>query len=161
MYKRQLMDNVEQAQALLQDFRKLGIHVAIDDFGTGYSSLSHLKHFYVDKLKIDQSFIRDVIADSRDAAVVGATIAMAKMLNASVTAEGVETVEQLEFLRKHECDSAQGYFISKPAVAAKLERLLVAEIDKWDLSAESAGDGQERGLGERLYGERTSGGRPN
>lgn len=149
-----LMDNVEHAQAVLQDFRKLGIHVAIDDFGTGYSSLSHLKHFYVDRLKIDQSFIRDVIADSRDAAVVGATIAMAKLLNASVTAEGVETVEQLEFLRKHQCDTAQGYFLSKPAVAAKLERLLVAEIDKRDLSAESAGDVQEHGLGERTCGER-------
>ena len=75
-----LMDNVEHAQGLLDDLRQLGIHVAIDDFGTGFSSLSHLKHFHVDKLKIDQSFIQDVTRSKRDAAVVGATIAMAKLL---------------------------------------------------------------------------------
>jgi len=141
-----LMDNVEHAQSLLQDFRKLGIHVAIDDFGTGYSSLSHLKHFYVDKLKIDQSFIRDIIADSRDAAVVGATIAMAKLLNASVTAEGVETLEQLEFLRKRRCDTAQGFFLSKPLVAEELERLLAADIEKRDANSESAANMPEHNL---------------
>jgi len=133
-----LMDNVEHAQVLLQDFRKLGIHVAIDDFGTGYSSLSHLKHFYVDKLKIDQSFIHDVIGNSRDAAVVGATIAMAKLLDATVTAEGVETAEQLEFLRKRKCDTAQGHFLSKPVAAAELERILAADIEKRELIGDSA-----------------------
>ncbi len=141
-----LMDNVEHAQELLQDFRKLGIHVAIDDFGTGYSSLSHLKHFYIDKLKIDQSFIRDIITDSRDAAVVGATIAMAKSLNASVTAEGVETAEQLEFLRKRECDTAQGFFLSRPVPAEQLEKLLAADIEKRDSSSESAANMPEHNL---------------
>ena len=119
-----LMGNVEHAQAVLQEFRRLGIHVAIDDFGTGYSSLSHLKHFYIDKLKIDQSFIRDVVEDSRDAAVVGATIAMAKLLNAVVTAEGVETRAQLDFLRKRNCDTAQGHFLSEPVDTDAMEQLL-------------------------------------
>jgi diguanylate cyclase (GGDEF)-like protein/PAS domain S-box-containing protein len=125
-----LMDNVEHAQNLLQDIRELGIHVAIDDFGTGFSSLSHLKHFYVDKLKIDQSFIHDVVRDNRDAAVVGATIAMAKLLNATVTAEGVETKEQLAFLRKRKCDIAQGFFLSKPVDAAGMEKLIEADVRK-------------------------------
>ena len=147
-----LMDNVRHAQSLLQDFRKLGIHVAIDDFGTGYSSLSHLKHFYVDKLKIDQSFIRDVVEDSRDAAVVGATIAMAKLLHATVTAEGVETVAQLDFLRKRECDSVQGFFLSRPVSAPELEELLANGIEKKGLGAESAANMPEYDLG-KAYSE--------
>ena len=141
-----LMDNVEHAQAVLQDFRKLGIHVAIDDFGTGYSSLSHLKHFHIDKLKIDQSFVRDIITDSRDAAVVGATIAMAKSLNASVTAEGVETAEQLEFLRNRQCDTVQGFLLSKPVVAEELEKLLAADIAEKKSSSESAANMPEHNL---------------
>ena len=141
-----LMDNVEHAQSVLQDFRKLGIHVAIDDFGTGYSSLSHLKHFYIDKLKIDQSFVRDIVSDSRDAAVVGATIAMAKSLDASVTAEGVETEEQLEFLRKRECDTAQGYLFSRPVAAVILEKLLAADVAEKKASAKSAANMPEHNL---------------
>jgi diguanylate cyclase (GGDEF)-like protein len=133
-----LMDNVERAQILLQDFRKLGIHVAIDDFGTGYSSLSHLKHFYVDKLKIDKSFVRDVVRNKRDAAVVGATIVMAKLLSATVTAEGVETAEQLEFLRKRQCDSAQGHFLSKPVDVATLEKLIAKNLRKMHSFDEAA-----------------------
>jgi len=123
-----MMDDIKHAQNLLQDIRASGIHVAIDDFGTGFSSLSHLKHFYVDKLKIDQSFIRDVVRSDRDAAVVAATIAMAKLLNATVTAEGVETRHQMVFLRNRKCDSAQGFFLSKPVDAAGLEKLIEADV---------------------------------
>lgn len=122
-----LMDNVQHAQQTLQKLREMGINVAIDDFGTGYSSLSHLKYFVIDKLKIDRSFIRDVTRDNRDAAVVGATIAMAKLLNASVVAEGVETQEQLEFLRKRQCDIAQGFLLSEPLEAQKAGALLMVD----------------------------------
>lgn len=125
-----LMDNVQHAQRTLQKLRESGIHVAIDDFGTGYSSMSHLKHFVIDRLKIDRSFIRDVTQDYRDAAVVGATIAMAKLLNASVVAEGVETNEQLEFLRKRQCDVVQGFLLSEPLMAQKAGALLMADAEK-------------------------------
>lgn len=122
-----LMDDVQHAQQVLQKIRDLGVHVAIDDFGTGYSSLSHLKYFVVDKLKIDKSFIRDVTRDNRDAAVVGATIAMAKLLNASVVAEGVETQAQLDFLRKRQCDIVQGFLLSEPLTAEQVSERLLAE----------------------------------
>jgi diguanylate cyclase (GGDEF)-like protein/PAS domain S-box-containing protein len=124
-----LMDNVEQATLILQDFRSMGMHIAIDDFGTGYSSLSHLKHFYIDKLKIDKSFIDDVTRDVRDAAVVSATIAMAKLLGATVTAEGVETEEQLAFLRERECTTVQGHLLSFPVDSKEAARLLSAEAN--------------------------------
>jgi EAL domain-containing protein (putative c-di-GMP-specific phosphodiesterase class I) len=122
-----LMDDIMYAQKVLERIRDLGSYIAIDDFGTGYSSLSHLKHFVIDKLKIDKSFIRDVMKDNRDAAVVGATIAMAKLLNASVVAEGVETEEQLDFLRKRQCDIAQGFLLSRPMPGEEVEALLGAE----------------------------------
>jgi diguanylate cyclase (GGDEF)-like protein/PAS domain S-box-containing protein len=120
----ELMADVEQAQAVLQQFREMGMHVAIDDFGTGYSSLSHLKNFVVDKLKIDKSFIDDVTKDNRDAAVVAATIAMSKLLNVTVTAEGVETEEQFSFLKKRQCDSMQGYLLSKPVTVDQIDEML-------------------------------------
>jgi diguanylate cyclase (GGDEF)-like protein/PAS domain S-box-containing protein len=122
-----LMTNVEQAQKSLQELRKMGVHVAIDDFGTGFSSLSHLKTFDVDKLKIDRSFIMELPHDNRDAAVVAATIAMSKLLNVTVTAEGVETQEQFDFLLKRQCDNVQGYLLSKPVPIAQADELLAAE----------------------------------
>jgi diguanylate cyclase (GGDEF)-like protein/PAS domain S-box-containing protein len=125
-----LMDDVEHATLILQDFRSMGMHIAIDDFGTGYSSLSHLKHFYIDKLKIDKSFIDDVTRDTRDAAVVSATIAMANLLGATVTAEGVETEEQMAFLRERQCTAVQGHLLSFPVASAEASQLLYAEDDK-------------------------------
>ncbi len=106
---------------LLQGLRAMGVRVAIDDFGTGYSSLSYLTRFPVDLLKIDRSFVRDLLDDPADAAVASAIIAMAHELGIAVVAEGVETVEQLTMLHDRHCDIAQGYFIGRGAPASRFE----------------------------------------
>jgi EAL domain-containing protein (putative c-di-GMP-specific phosphodiesterase class I) len=105
----------------------LGIGLSIDDFGTGYSSLSYLKRFKIDKLKIDQSFVRDIQHDPDDAAIVSAIIGLAHSLGFKTIAEGVETQAQLDFLRAHACDDIQGYFYSKPVPADEFARLLAGE----------------------------------
>jgi diguanylate cyclase len=99
---------------LLHDIRKLGVRIAIDDFGTGYSSLAYLKKFPIHTLKIDQAFIADLTKDSDDAAIVESIISMARNLNLEVVAEGVETRDQVEFLKQIQCHEAQGYYFSKP-----------------------------------------------
>ena len=112
-----LMDNVDSAIAKLRALSNLGVHLAIDDFGTGYSSLSYLKKFPLNTLKIDQSFVRDISTDPDDAAIAEAIIALAQTLNLRVMAEGVETEEQINFLRTRGCDQAQGFLISHPVPA--------------------------------------------
>jgi len=123
-----LMDNIEAINEMFQELRSHGIKIAIDDFGTGYSSLSHLKYLNIDSLKIDRSFVRDVIDDPKDAAVVGAIIAMAKLMGLNVVAEGVETEEQLDFLRKRQCGMAQGYLLGRPCGVLDTSVLLATEV---------------------------------
>jgi EAL domain-containing protein (putative c-di-GMP-specific phosphodiesterase class I) len=118
------MQNAETTIECLHNLKQLGIKLSIDDFGTGYSSLSYLKLFPIDKLKIDQSFIRDIACDSGDEKIVKAIISLAQAMNLTVIAEGVETQEQLSFLHDHHCDEMQGYWYSKPLPAADMAKLL-------------------------------------
>ena len=119
-----VMHDVENAIGVLRDLKALGVKLSIDDFGTGYSSLSYLKRFPIDVLKIDQSFVRDIALDADDAAIVTSIISLAHSLRLNVIAEGVETVEQLAYLRRHGCDEIQGYYFSKPVAALEFEQLL-------------------------------------
>ena len=119
-----VMRDVENTIECLHNLKQLGIKLSIDDFGTGYSSLSYLKRFPIDKLKIDQSFIRDIACDTGDEKIVRAIIGLAQAMNLTVIAEGVETQEQLSFLRSHQCDEMQGYWYSKPLPAADMAKLL-------------------------------------
>jgi diguanylate cyclase (GGDEF)-like protein/PAS domain S-box-containing protein len=121
-----LMENPEASRRLLEPLKASGVRVVLDDFGTGYSSLAYLRHFPLDAVKIDRSFIRDIADDPEDATIVKAVIALAHELRLGVTAEGVETQEQLDFLLAHGCDNAQGFFFARPEPAAELVRRLGA-----------------------------------
>lgn len=123
-----VMHNPEHAVKLLTKLKAMGIHLSIDDFGTGYSSLNHLKRFPIDSVKIDHSFIQDLPGDGDSAAITWAIIAMAHCLGLKVTAEGVETEEQLRFLCAHECDEMQGYYFSRPLPEDEFFRLLQNSI---------------------------------
>jgi len=112
-----LMKDEENAVKTLKALKRLGVQLAIDDFGTGYSSLSRLRHFPIDRIKIDQSFIRTVTTNKDDRAIAAAIISMAYSLNLKVVAEGVETDSQFNFLRSKTCDEVQGYYVSKPLPA--------------------------------------------
>ena len=109
-----MMAHPERAAETLLEIKAMGVHVSIDDFGTGYSSLARLKKFPIESVKIDRSFIADVAVDPDDAAIVSAVIAMAHNLRLKVVAEGVETLEQIRFLRERNCDEVQGYLVSRP-----------------------------------------------
>jgi diguanylate cyclase (GGDEF)-like protein len=133
----------ESYENVVNELRALGVRIAIDDFGTGYSSLSYLKRWRVDYLKIDRSFIRDLVTDSNDHAIVGAIIAMAKHLRITVVAEGVEGWPQLEMLRKLGCRYAQGYLFAEPVPASQCHdffngrRLGLADVETDVLRAAS------------------------
>ncbi len=119
-----LMQNVEDTIATLREIKKMGVRLAIDDFGTGYSSLSYLRRFPVDVLKIDQSFIRGMGENTQDMQLISAIISLGKSLDLNIIAEGVETVEQLEFLKARNCEEGQGYLFSKAVAAEDFARLL-------------------------------------
>jgi EAL domain-containing protein (putative c-di-GMP-specific phosphodiesterase class I) len=119
-----LMKHADTAASILQTLRERGVQVAIDDFGTGYSSLSYLRRFPVDELKIDQTFVRRITTHANDAPIVTAILALARSLKLRVVAEGVETREELVFLRAHQCDEAQGYYFSRPVPPDEFAKLL-------------------------------------
>ncbi|NVN92648.1 MAG: EAL domain-containing protein [Desulfuromonadales bacterium] len=119
-----LMHNVDEAVSVLSALKKMGVSLAIDDFGKGYSSLYYLKRFPLDRLKIDKSFIRDVAMNEDDAAIVRATIALAQSLKLEVTAEGIETVAQKEFIQEHGCNEMQGFLFSRPVMEKLIFELL-------------------------------------
>ena len=119
-----IMDNVDETIETLQAFRDIGIKLSIDDFGTGYSSMAYLKRLPLDKLKIDQSFVCDITTDPDDAIIVQTTIALGHNLHLDVIAEGVETEQQLEFLKNNGCDEIQGYYFSRPVPADELAELM-------------------------------------
>ena len=120
-----VMHDVEQATAIMAKLKALGVQLSIDDFGTGYSSLAYLRHFPIDVLKIDKTFVSDITHSMDDAAIVRAIISLAHSLRLKVIAEGVETEQQLAFLRRHGCDQMQGYLFSRPLAAAAFETLLL------------------------------------
>lgn len=122
--------SADRIETTLNGLHRLGVTLALDDFGTGYASLSHLKRFPVDRLKIDQSFVRDIGTDPDDAVIVRAIINLAHSLGMDVVAEGIETEAQFEYLRLNGCDVAQGYLFSKPLVVAEAARYLEAKTLK-------------------------------
>ncbi|PLX83727.1 MAG: GGDEF domain-containing protein [Desulfuromonas sp.] len=119
-----ILESASDAILTLTDLKVRGIHLAIDDFGTGYSSLSYLKNFPIDRVKIAQTFVRDIPQDQDDAAIVEAVIMMAKSLRLRVIAEGVETKEQLAFLRERGCNEMQGYYFSRPLTVDAMTKMM-------------------------------------
>ncbi len=119
-----VMHNAEEAAAILAELKALGVGIAVDDFGTGYSSLAYLRRFPLDQLKIDRSFVRDAVREAEAAAIVQGILGLAKNLRLETVAEGVETVEQLEFLKAAGCDKIQGYLFSPALPAEQLAALL-------------------------------------
>ncbi|MDQ0586629.1 EAL domain-containing protein (putative c-di-GMP-specific phosphodiesterase class I) [Variovorax paradoxus] len=124
-----VMEDLEKALLSMKALQAMGVQFSIDDFGTGYSSLSALKRFPIARLKIDRAFVRDIPGDEEDKAIAKAIISLGHELNLKVIAEGVETEQQLEFLRAHGCDEMQGYLFSRPVLPAELAALVKARSD--------------------------------
>jgi EAL domain-containing protein (putative c-di-GMP-specific phosphodiesterase class I) len=122
-----LIDDKDAAMATLAELRALGVRIALDDFGTGYSSLAYLSSFPFDKIKIDRSFVRDVEDRPDAAAIIRAIASIAATLGMHTTAEGVETRRELDWLRRHGCDEAQGFLFSRPVPARRLRELIAAD----------------------------------
>jgi EAL domain-containing protein (putative c-di-GMP-specific phosphodiesterase class I) len=119
-----VMTNPEESVAILEHLSRMGVLVSVDDFGTGYSSMSYLRRFPIDKLKIDRGFVRDLVTHPHDVSIVQAIISLAHSLKLKVVAEGVETPEQLGFLRSMGCDQYQGFHFSPPLAATDFEDLV-------------------------------------
>jgi diguanylate cyclase (GGDEF)-like protein/PAS domain S-box-containing protein len=128
-----LMKHVESTKSILNALREKGIQLAVDDFGTGYSSLSYLRKFSIDAIKIDQSFIRQITTAPDDTTIVTAMIGMGRSLKLRVVAEGVETQQELDFLKVHHCEEAQGYYFSRPVPPQQFAKLLKAGIAEKNL----------------------------
>ena len=122
-----VMQDAEKTIATLNALHALGVTLSIDDFGTGYSSLSYLKRFPLAKLKVDQSFVRNLTTSANDAAIARSVILLGHSLNLIVIAEGVETEAQLAWLRAQHCEEMQGYLFSRPVPATEFETLLVSD----------------------------------
>jgi len=122
-----VMENAERLMSVLQQLRRLGVHLSVDDFGTGYSSLAYLKRLPVDSVKVDRSFIKDLPDDSEDVAITHAVLALVHSLKRTVVAEGVETREQLQFLIQNGCEEGQGFYFSRPLPAQKFSQFLASE----------------------------------
>ena len=133
-----VMTDIDRAIDILIKLKELGVHLSLDDFGTGYSSLSYLKRLPFDTLKIDQSFVCDITTAPEDEAIVASIISLANNLKRHVIAEGVETKEQLTYLRRHGCNHMQGYYFSKPAPADVVERLLRQDRHAYPTEEENA-----------------------
>jgi EAL domain-containing protein (putative c-di-GMP-specific phosphodiesterase class I) len=127
VFERRESRSGETNEDAVSKLRELGVRIAIDDFGTGYSSLSYLKRWRVDYLKIDRSFIRDLVSDVSDLAIVSAIIAMARHLNIKVVAEGIEGWQQLEKVRQLGCSLGQGFLFAKPVPEDQCLRYLTGE----------------------------------
>ena len=121
------MQKAEASEAQLHALRELGVQIAMDDFGTGYSSLSYLTHLPIHKLKIDRSFVKDMVDDPKATTIVTTIIAMAKALKLEVLAEGIETMEQANLLLSQGCSKGQGYMYSKPVPARSIEDLIATD----------------------------------
>jgi EAL domain-containing protein (putative c-di-GMP-specific phosphodiesterase class I) len=119
-----VMSDPEESVAILERLSRMGVIVSVDDFGTGYSSMSYLRRFPIDKLKIDRSFITNVMTSADDASIVQAIISLAHGLRLKVVAEGVENAEQVAFLQNLGCDQYQGFYFSRPVDAAAFEQML-------------------------------------
>jgi len=117
-------DNIEAAVGLLTQLRELGVQLSIDDFGTGYSSLSYLQRFPIDTLKIDRSFVTQMMENEENLAIVRTIVALAQNLGMDVVAEGVETEDQLKLLRKLECENGQGFLFSTPLGGRQLNQFI-------------------------------------
>ncbi len=125
------MHDMKETIPILKKVKELGISISVDDFGTGYSSLSYLKQFPIDVLKIDQSFIRDILKEEKDAAITSAIIHLGKSLGLEVVAEGVENKQQVEFLANANCHKIQGYYFSKPISSSELEKQFLVKNTAW------------------------------
>ncbi|MEO8838050.1 MAG: EAL domain-containing protein, partial [Herbaspirillum sp.] len=122
-----LMKNAESAMSMLRELKAMGIKIAIDNFGTGYSSLSYLQRFPVDTLKIDRNFVAGITTSSDNVVLIDSVINLGKSLGHQVIAEGIETAQQLDFLRRHDCVGGQGYYLNQAMSADEFSALLKSE----------------------------------
>jgi EAL domain-containing protein (putative c-di-GMP-specific phosphodiesterase class I) len=130
-----ILENNDQILTMLRRLRQLGVCIALDDFGTGYSALSYLRKFPLDKIKIDRSFVTDIATRSDQVAIIQAVLSIARALGMTVTAEGVETVIQKDFLKALGCDSAQGYLFGKPVPFEELAEVVAGQAVKKVMAA--------------------------